>query len=219
MIKDWILYEDENLILCDKPAGMAVQSARIGQMDLESALKNELSARTSGHLPYLGVVHRLDQPVEGLVLFAKDTKTASALNSQMAKGEMDKYYLAVTKAEKVPVEGKLEYWLKKEKGKNYSEVVLPKTEGSKRAILEYKIQKQQADIMLVRIHLVTGRHHQIRVQMAYAGMPLIGDRKYGLPGKGLGLCAYHLEFTHPVSKRRMSFEIQPHGEVFQSFFE
>lgn len=218
MIKDWILYEDKYLIVCDKPAGMAVQSARIGQMDLESALKNELASREAGKIPFLGVIHRLDQPVEGVVLFAKDKKTAAGLNEQMANGKMEKYYLAVTGGTALSPRGRLEDWIKKEKG-NYSQIVPQGTKGSKKAVLEYEVQKQMGDKMLVKIHLMTGRHHQIRVQMAHAGMPLIGDRKYGLSGEGLGLCACCLSFVHPVGGKQMNFEIRPHGKVFQSFFE
>lgn len=218
MIKDWILYEDKYLIVCEKPAGLAVQSARIGQMDLESALKNELSAKGIKGIPYLGVIHRLDQPVEGLVLFARDKKTAAALNKQMAEGKMEKYYLAVTGKALVSKKGCLENWIKKEKG-NYSQIVPEGTAGSKKAVLEYEIQRQSEERMLVKIHLMTGRHHQIRVQMAHAGMPLIGDRKYGLPGTCLALCACRLEFVHPVGRKKMNFEIQPQGKEFQSFFE
>ena len=187
-------------------------------MDLESALKNELASREAGKIPFLGVIHRLDQPVEGVVLFAKDKKTAAGLNEQMANGKMEKYYLAVTGGTALSPRGRLEDWIKKEKG-NYSQIVPQGTKESKKAVLEYEVQKQMGDKMLVKIHLMTGRHHQIRVQMAHAGMPLIGDRKYGLPGEGLGLCACCLSFVHPVGGKQMNFEIRPHGKVFQSFFE
>ena len=218
MIKEWIIYEDQYLIVCHKPAGIAVQSAKIGQMDLESGLKNELASRNPGTVPYLSVIHRLDQPVEGLLVFAKDKKTAAGLNRQIAGGQMNKDYLAVTGRASVPLHGRLENWMKKEKG-NYSRIVPEGREGARKAVLEYEILRQTGDRMMAAVHLVTGRHHQIRVQMAYAGMPLIGDRKYGLPGEGLGLCACRLEFRHPCGGREMHFEITPNGKVFQSFSE
>ncbi|MFR3030347.1 MAG: pseudouridine synthase [Blautia sp.] len=119
-IRERILYEDRDIVVCHKPAGLAVQSAKIGQMDLESGLKNELSARQREGVPYLGVVHRLDQPVEGLVVFAKSQKAAANLNSQIAKRMVDKTYLAVVREVKTPSAGRLEDWLKRDGRKNLS---------------------------------------------------------------------------------------------------
>lgn len=215
-----IVYEDETLILCHKRAGMAVQSARISQIDLESMLKNRMVQKNPGKIPYVGVVHRLDQPVEGLVLFAKNPKAAKNLSGQIARGEMRKDYLAVVQDSQAGTGGRLEDWLRKAGSRNYSQVVPEGTAGAKKAVLEYEIRDRKDGRMLVGIHLLTGRHHQIRVQMAHAGMPLIGDKKYGGDDKEktLGLCAAGLQFRHPLSGRRMRFQIQPEGEIFQPFF-
>lgn len=221
MLREVIVYEDEDLIVCHKPAGMAVQSAGIGRMDLESALKNELAMRNPEKLPYVAVIHRLDQPVEGLVVFAKNPKAASGLSGQSARGEMKKCYLAVAQDAKVPDEERLEDWLRRDGRKNYSMVVPKNTPGSKRAVLDYRLLKRRNGKMLVRIQLLTGRHHQIRVQMAHRGIPLLGDRKYnpGTQDVPLGLCACELSFTHPFSGDKMDFCIQPKGGAFQDFFE
>lgn len=219
-IRERILYEDRDIVVCHKPAGLAVQSAKIGQMDLESGLKNELSARQREGVPYLGVVHRLDQPVEGLVVFAKSQKAAANLNSQIAKRMVDKTYLAVVREVKAPSAGRLEDWLKRDGRKNLSTVVVPNTFGSKKAVLEYEILARNGGKMLAQIRLLTGRHHQIRVQMAHRGMPLLGDQKYGPQQERgqLGLCASELRFRHPSSNRDISFRIQPEGEAFRCFY-
>lgn len=256
-IEDWILYEDKEILVCHKPAGIAVQSAGFGTMDMESALKNYLSGKGAQGIPYVAVLHRLDQPVEGAIVFAKTPRAAGELSRQIANGEADKRYLAVTsqlageitkfspecleknesaevgeKGSNVPVfwhmqEQRLTDYLKKEGRSNTSAVVPKGTQGSKEARLSYQVQQELRDDRtisgkryLVSIHLDTGRHHQIRVQMAHAGMPLLGDRKYNMQEKTefpLGLCSCVLAFTHPGNKKKMRFEIIPKGEAFQGF--
>lgn len=226
-IEDMILYEDKDIIVCHKMAGIAVQSARIGMLDMESTLKNHLAAKNPGKMPYLAIIHRLDQPVEGVLVFAKNKKAAAGLTSQITSGSVTKEYLAVTDRKPGNVQGHLEDYLKKNGKTNTSAVVTPETDGAKKAILDYEVLNEISDErtlsgkrILIRIQLGTGRHHQIRVQMAHAGMPLLGDRKYYSEDSSrlpLGLCSCHLVFRHPVTGKKMEFQVTPKGECFAGF--
>ena len=229
MIKDMnILYEDTQILVCVKPAGVATQSKRIGSPDMVSLLKNHISM-TSGKSgePYLAVIHRLDQPVEGVLVFAKTPKAAAELNRQITSKTVTKEYLAVTAQLPEEKQGHLEDYLKKDNRTNSSSVVTPKTPGAKKASLDYSIQEEIKDErtatgkrILVKIILDTGRHHQIRVQMAHKGMPLLGDRKYNAADKSglpLGLCSCHLAFRHPANGKKMEFKVTPKGETFKGF--
>lgn len=226
-IQDCILFEDKEILVCHKPAGIAVQNARLGAADMESSLKNYLALKNPGKMPYLGIVHRLDQPVEGVLVFAKTPKAASGLNRQITAKTVTKEYLAVTAQMADEKQGHLEDYLKKDGRTNSSSVVTPKTPGAKKASLDYSIQEEIEDErtatgkrILVKIILDTGRHHQIRVQMAHKGMPLLGDRKYNakdLSGLPLGLCSCHLAFRHPVTGKKMEFKAAPKGEAFTGF--
>lgn len=229
--KEDILMEDENILVVHKHAGMAVQSARPGQMDLEHELLNYMAsgvyADRERRIPYLGVIHRLDQPVEGILVFARTPSAAAGLNHAMQKHKIEKFYLAVTNREPKKKEGILTDFLKKDGRKNISSVVSAREAGAKRAELFYQLIRT-ADTpdgtrFLIEIHLGTGRHHQIRVQMAHAGMPLCGDEKYHPDAEKwniripLALCAYHLTFPHPVSGKTLSFEVRPEGSAFRPF--
>ncbi|MGO4945063.1 RluA family pseudouridine synthase [Blautia sp. Sow4_E7] len=244
-IEDYILFEDKEIIVCRKPAGIAVQNARIGAMDLESSLKNYLAMRAGDgrKMPYLAVIHRLDQPVEGVLVFGKTPKAAKALSAQITAGKMEKIYLAVTYGqpdiracemengnnEDGSKSVVLEDYLKKDGRTNTSAVVNAGTPGAKKARLSYEVLGEAKDKIsgkkkwLLRIHLDTGRHHQIRVQMAHAGMPLAGDRKYGAGGNvtigagNLALCAASLTFSHPLTGKKMKFETKPEGTEFAEF--
>ena len=203
-IKEWILYEDQHIIVCRKESGVAVQTARMSQMDMESALKNYLAVKDSGKMPYLAIIHRLDQPVRGVLVFAKTPFAAKELSRQVTQHSVGKYYLAEVEG-KIPEEaGTLENYLIKDGKTNTSKVVKENVPGAKKATLHYK----KKDEHTIEIELVTGRHHQIRVQCAYAGMPLKGDTKYNPDAKRtdeLGLCAYHLIFKHPKTGKTMEF--------------
>lgn len=217
-----ILLEDRDLIAVRKPAGLAVQSRALAGMDLEHEIRNKLAEESdAGSAEGLSVINRLDQPVEGIVLFARNKKTAAALSRQLQNHEMQKEYLAVLDTEFVP-EGEhiLQDYLLKNAGKNCSEVVPEGTEGAKAAELSYVLLEQQAGKALVRINLYTGRHHQIRVQLAHAGMPVSGDRKYGDHSgeqKFPALCAFRLTFRHPVSGELICVKTKPAGEEFLKF--
>ncbi len=220
-----ILYEDQDILLCRKPAGIAVQTKRLGQQDMESLLKNYRAKK--GETPYIGIVHRLDQPVEGLMVFAKNQKAAASLSKQIQKHMIGKHYYAISKEAPVPREKTLEHYLLTDKKTNVTKVVgdsfgdktkVPKE--AKLAKLDYKVLEEKEGLMFFDIKLHTGRQHQIRVQLSHMGCPLVGDLKYGQDKseEGLALCSYKLEFQHPATGKHMEFEIQPQGKSFQSFF-
>lgn len=226
-----ILFEDAQILVCYKPAGVPVQSARPGVRSMESLLKTMIrereeeagQGREENGVPYLGVVHRLDQPVFGVLVFARTSEAAAALQKQMAEGRMEKRYLArVTPLPEAPAlklgslrgqEICLTDWVLKDGKTNTSRVVRPGTKGAKKAILHYRalpetLEEQPAKSITLLIRLVTGRHHQIRVQLANALMPIVGDRKYGLQegqDKPLLLCARSLRFFHPATGEEMTF--------------
>ena len=202
-----IIYEDAHIIVCKKPAGLAVQNASFGKKDLESMVRTHL-AETGGRAnPYLGIIHRLDQPVQGLVVFAKTPKAAADLSRQVQKE-----YLAVVCGKLPQMDGTLEHYLKKDLKKNASAVVSKDTSGAKKAVLDYQVLREENGRQLVKIRLHTGRHHQIRVQMAAAGAPLYGDHKYNPNSEGqdgLALCANHLVLKHPIRGKMVEFFCEP----------
>lgn len=225
-----IIYEDADILVCRKHAGLAVQTKRMGEPDMESLLRNYRAEKSEP--PYIGVIHRLDQPVEGIMVFAKHPAAAAALNRQMQQDSFGKYYRAVAQGTLPQTEGRLEDTLLKDGRNNTTMVVSEGTRGGKKAVLDYRVLAQQADASLVEIHLHTGRHHQIRVQLAHIGCPLVGDRKYGdacADAEGqqrrntvsekcpLALCAFRLSFRHPVSGKQLIYEVEPEGEAFRRF--
>lgn len=225
-----ILYEDKDIIVCHKPAGIATQTARVGQADMVSEITNYLlhpkQDNVSQTIPYVGVVHRLDQPVEGILVFAGNKRAAAELSRQIAENRMEKYYYAVICGQERTDGGRLEDYLVKDNRTNISRIVPPEVKGAKKAVLEYEILTQKAEIALAKIRLYTGRHHQIRVQMSHAGMSLLGDYKYAdaqtvriseqMRVKEVALCACQLSFRHPRTGKRMDFTIRPEGKIFQT---
>ncbi len=215
-----ILYEDKAVIVCHKMAGMAVQTARPGEKDMVSELKNYL-AKGQGGIPYLGVVHRLDQPVEGLIVFARNAAAAAALSEQVRQGGgMHKEYLARIYGHLSEDEGRLEDHMIKDKGSNLSRTVAEGTSGAQKAVLEYTKLESTQETELLRILLHSGRHHQIRVQLSSRNVPILGDTKYG-SAEALSYAGQHginrlclvascLEFEHPVSGTGQHFELGRH---------
>ena len=196
-----IVYEDEAVLVIRKPAGLATESAGIGQKDVVSELKNYVAKKNPGKMPYLGIVHRLDQPVEGLLVFAKTKKAAENLTAQLGKGTLKKEYLAGV-CGKVPENtGRLVDYLAKEKGmavvKNAADAKKEKdvdaqTEKdvdaqagkaadpqAKKAVLTYTKKAETEKFTLLAVQTETGRFHQIRAQLSHAGFPILGDEKYG----------------------------------------
>lgn len=224
-VQEHILYEDASVIVCIKPAGIAVQTKRMGEQDMESLLRNYLAAK--GESPYIGIIHRLDQPVEGVMVYGKTKEATAELNRQMQKNGFGKYYLTVVYGKAEPQEGELIDFLKKDGRNNTSQVVEKKTSEAKRAALTYRVLEYASDrkVSLLEVKLETGRHHQIRVQMSHHGWPLAGDRKYGKKEISdernrvpLALCSYRLEFVHPENGKKMQFQIIPQGQAFGWFY-
>lgn len=221
-----ILYEDEDIILFHKPAGIPSQTSRLREKDMVSILKNYRVQK--GEEPYIALIHRLDQPVEGILLAAKTKEAAAELSRQSAEHEMDKYYRAVVHNRSIkPLvqgqKGKLTDYLLKNGKTNCSSVVKEGTKGAKKAVLQYEVLETGKELAELSIKLETGRHHQIRVQMANAGFPLAADFKYGrkdeekLQGERryVALCFAKIGFLHPINKMRMEFEIEPENPAFQ----
>ena len=151
-IRDYILYEDKDILVCHKPAGLAVQNARVGNMDMESLLKNYIAQKVPGKMPYLGIIHRLDQPVEGVLVFALNPKAAADLSRQMTAGKIKKTYLAVTEGAVKVKSAKLVDWLKKDGRTNSSAVVEGGTSGAKKAILSSAVRKKPQPFPSFRVH-------------------------------------------------------------------
>lgn len=228
-----IVYEDEAVLVIRKPAGLATESAGIGQKDVVSELKNYVAKKNPGKMPYLGVVHRLDQPVEGLLVFAKTKKAAENLTAQLGKGTLKKEYLAVV-CGKVPENtGRLVDYLAKEKGmavvKNAADAKTEKDVDAqaKKAVLTYTKKAETEKFTLLAVQIETGRFHQIRAQLSHAGFPILGDEKYGSEeSKELSrekkirfaaLCAASLSFRHPVTGKTMAFTQTPQNPAFADF--
>ena len=236
-----IVYEDEAVLVIRKPAGLATESAGIGQKDVVSELKNYVAKKNPGKMPYLGVVHRLDQPVEGLLVFAKTKKAAENLTAQLGKGTLKKEYLAVV-CGKVPENtGRLVDYLAKEKGmavvrdtadaqaKKDADVQAEKAADpqAKKAVLTYTKKAETKELTLLAVQIETGRFHQIRAQLSHAGFPILGDEKYGSEeSKELSrekkirftaLCAASLSFRHPVTGKIMAFTQAPQNPAFAEF--
>ena len=215
-----ILYEDTQILVCVKPAGVATQSKRIGFPDMVSLLKNHISM-TSGKSgePYLAVIHRLDQPVAGILVFAKTLAAAKDLYKQLQNQGFGKYYRALVANTPSTKEGTLENYMVKDARTNTSRICSAKENGSKIARLHYDTVPVTDWLFTapaafhgteLEIHLDTGRHHQIRVQFAHLGTPICGDHKYGKAERGTpALCSYHIDFVHPVSGKEMTYEISP----------
>lgn len=247
MTQPEIIYEDTQLIVCYKPAGIATQTKKLGQKDMVSILSNHV-AQEENKQPFIGVVHRLDQPVEGVMVFAK-TKQAAAKLSAQVKGHSfgKKYYAKVRLPEGKTFEeatgretaGTLRDWMQFNPKENKSCVVeQPQSKNIREeirhpedlqqaklqkpwhpsdpqnkiqeAVLDYRVIRQEEGTALLDITLHTGRHHQIRVQLAHLGTPICGDHKYGNAESGTpALCSYHIDFVHPVSGKEMTYEISP----------
>lgn len=240
MGKQDIIYEDNDIIVCYKPAGIATQTRRIGQQDMESFIRNYRAAKNEP--PYVGIVHRLDQPVEGVMVFAKNQKAAASLSRQIKEHTTEKYYRAASRGQGVSgtaVEEEeawhtLTDYISFDKRTNTSKITSEKDRLAKKAVLQYRVisvtpDRDSSQNECIRtefdIKLLTGRHHQIRLQLAHIGYPLIGDTKYGKPasnnsGMGsksgrtgggvreqLALCSYKLVFDHPATGERMTFEL------------
>ena len=216
------IFEDEDILVVKKNAGIPVQAGKMRIMDLQGLIKNELYRRNpKGGEPYLGLIHRLDQPVEGVMVFAKTPFAAGSLSEQVADGNMKKHYLARICGKPSKTSGKLVDYLVKDGRTNTSSVAKAGMKDAKRAELNYTVLSFDAETTLIEVELITGRHHQIRVQMANAGWPLYGDTKYNPAFQETteyvqtALCAYKLSFIHPKTKKVMEFCIEPDNSMLK----
>ncbi len=207
-----VIYEDNHVIVVNKPAGIAVQAAKEGEEDLFVAVKKFIKERDNkpGNV-FLGMVHRIDRPVSGLVMFAKTSKGASRLSEQMREGKIDKKYEAVVHGEIKNKKGRLENYLTKVKHNNGYKAIVTNDRNGDRSTLEYSVLETKDNYSRLGIDLETGRFHQIRVQLSYMGHPIVGDSLYGskekLTDNAIKLRAVKLEFNDVIEGDRISLKV------------
>ncbi|MBR1687148.1 MAG: RNA pseudouridine synthase [Prevotella sp.] len=204
-----VVYEDNHLIIVWKQSGEIVQGDKTGDVPLSEQVKAYIKEKyQKPGAVFLGVVHRLDRPVSGLVVFARTSKALSRLNEMFRRGEVHKTYWALVQNRPPQDEALLEHWLVRNEQQNKSYVVGEGHRGAKLAQLRYRLAGQTERYYLLEVQLLTGRHHQIRCQLAAMGCPIKGDLKYGArrsnPDGSISLVARHVEFTHPVSRQTVS---------------
>ena len=206
-----VLYEDNHLIIVYKEAGEIVQADKSGDIPLSEIVKQWLKAKYNkpGNV-FLGVVHRLDRPVSGLVIFAKTSKALTRLNNMFRNGEIHKTYWAIVTRPPFEPEATLTDWLVRNERQNKSYAYNHQVPTSKKSILHYKVINQTDHYTLLEVNLMTGRHHQIRCQLSNMDCPIKGDLKYGAPRSnpdgGISLLSHRVEFVHQVSKETIRVE-------------
>ncbi len=205
-----IIYEDNHLLVIDKPAGVLSQEDRTGAPDVLTLCKKYIKKeyKKPGNV-WLGLVHRLDRPVSGLMVLAKTSKAASRLSEEVRNNKISKTYWALVYG-MTPMEQQLTHFLEKDRRTNLVKAYNSKKKGGKEARLSFSTIKQSKDYSVVEVNLETGRPHQIRVQLSKIGHPIFGDYKYGEqgtgPGKNLALRSMKLSFKHPTKDEILSFE-------------
>ena len=213
-----IVYEDNHIIVVRKESGEIVQGDKTGDKPMVEYLKDYIKEKY--HKPgnvFCGVVHRIDRPVAGLVVFARTSKALTRLNEMLRKGEIHKTYWALVEGRVSQTEGELTDWLLSDGRLNKTRVVSEGTPDAKLSRLRYRTVAVGDRYSLLEITLLTGRKHQIRAQLSAMGHPIKGDLKYGArrsnAGGGISLVAKHLEFIHPVSIEQMDFDTSPLGDM------
>lgn len=224
-----VIYEDKDILVCFKPAGVATQTASLSSQDMVSMIKNYLAKQTKEKSPYVGVIHRLDQPVSGLLVFAKNQKAAAVLSKEIQDGTANKDYIACCSGILEKKTGKLTHYIMKDPvtklAKTLDENTFLKLQeekkeesaGYKKAILTYEVEKEEDNFSIIKVHLQTGRFHQIRAQFSNIGNSLLGDGKYGSNISKevsmkkrinkIALCANHLVLKHPITGKEMEFTL------------
>ena len=203
-----VVYEDNHIIIVNKCSGEIVQGDKTGDKPLSDTVKEYIKQKYNkpGNV-FLGVVHRLDRPVSGLVVFAKTSKALSRLNDMFRTGDVHKTYWAIVKRCDIAMEGTLTDWLTRNERQNKSYAHEREVPGAKKAVLKYKVRAVADNYMLIEVTLLTGRHHQIRCQLSHMGCPIKGDLKYGAPRSNpdgsISLLSRRVEFVHPVSKENI----------------
>lgn len=206
-----VVYEDNHIIIVNKQSGEIVQGDKTGDTPLSDIVKQYIKEKYNkpGNV-FLGVVHRLDRPVSGLVVFAKTSKALSRLNEMFRTGDVHKTYWAIVKKNDIAPEATLTDWLTRNERQNKSYAHNREMPGAKKAVLSYKVRSMSDNYMLLEVRLMTGRHHQIRCQLAHMGCPIKGDLKYGSPRSNpdgsISLMSRRVEFVHPVSKETIAVE-------------
>lgn len=206
-----VVYEDNHIIIVSKRSGEIVQGDKTGDRTLADDVKQYIKEKYAkpGNV-FLGVVHRLDRPVWGLVVFAKTSKALSRLNDMFRTGDVHKTYWAITQNCPTEPEATLTDWIRRNEKQNKSYAYDREVPNSKKAMLHYKVIGRSDNYTLVEVNLMTGRHHQIRCQLANIGCPIKGDLKYGArrsnPDGSISLLARRIEFVHPVSKEHITVE-------------
>lgn len=203
-----VVYEDNHIIIVSKSSGEIVQGDKTGDKPLSDTVKEYIKeAYAKPGNVFLGVVHRLDRPVSGLVVFARTSKALSRLNDMFRTGDVHKTYWAIVKRRDIATEGTLTDWLTRNERQNKSYAHEREVPGAKKAVLKYKVRAVADNYMLIEVKLLTGRHHQIRCQLSHMGCPIKGDLKYGAPRSNpdgsISLLSRRVEFVHPVSKENI----------------
>lgn len=217
-----VVYEDNHIIIVNKQSGEIVQGDKTGDTPLSDIVKQYIKEKYNkpGNV-FLGVVHRLDRPVSGLVVFAKTSKALSRLNEMFRTGDVHKTYWAIVKKNDIAPEATLTDWLTRNERQNKSYAHNREVPDAKKAVLSYKVRSMSDNYMLLEVRLMTGRHHQIRCQLAHMGCPIKGDLKYGSPRSNpdgsISLMSRRVEFVHPVSKETIAVEAPvPNDRLWQA---
>ncbi len=213
MIEPKIIYEDNHIVVVIKPHNIAVQEDDSKDPDMLTIIKEFIKKRDNkpGNV-FLGLVHRLDRPTGGVMVFAKTSKAANRLSKELKDKDLRKHYLCVVNGKPQLATNRLVTYLKKDEKTNTVRIAPKFEDGSKEAILEYEVVESISNFSLIKVNLITGRSHQIRVQMSsQLNVPIFGDFKYGDKehGGNLALWAYELTFTHPTTKEQMRFTVAP----------
>lgn len=209
-----VLYEDNHIIVVEKPVNIPSQGDKTGDLDMLTIVKNYIKEKyNKPGEAYIGLVHRLDRPTGGVMVFARTSKAASRLSEAVRNKELNKSYLAIVDGKMEKEKDTFKDYLYKNEKTNTSRIAKPNEKNAKEAILDYEVvlYNEEINMSVVKVNLHTGRHHQIRVQFASRGHSLNGDQKYGTRGRGKQLClwAYKLSFKHPVTKELMEFKSLP----------
>lgn len=222
-VSERVLYEDNHLIAVNKLPSEIVQGDKTGDTPLSEDVKQYIKEKYEkpGKV-FLGVIHRIDRPVSGVVVFARTSKALSRMNELVKEREMDKIYWAIVKNRPDNPERELRHFLVRNEKKNKSFASMTQKKGAKEGILRYRLQKESKDYHLLEIELLTGRHHQIRAQLAAIGCPIKGDLKYGFDRSNkdasISLHARSVSFVHPVSKEPISIIADPPQDVLWDYF-
>lgn len=217
-----VVYEDNHIIIVSKESGEIVQGDKTGDVPLSETVKQYIKDKyQKPGAVFLGVTHRLDRPVSGLVVFARTSKALTRLNNMFRNGEVHKTYWAIVQSPPQSQEGTLRHWLVRNERQNKSYAHDHEVPDSKEAVLKYRLMGQSERYWLLEVNLLTGRHHQIRCQLAAMGCPIKGDLKYGArrsnPDGSISLLARRIEFVHPVSKESIVVESPlPADRLWQS---